>query len=45
MNDVLGHNSARQGYTGSGKTLANEMNFVLNHAQGATTEVVFSTTN
>ena len=35
MNCVLGHNSARQFYTGLLTTLANDMNFGMNHIQGA----------
>ena len=35
MNDLLGHNSALQGYTAPGTTQAKEMNFVMNHAPGA----------
>ena len=30
MNDVLGHDSALQGYIGPETTWANEMNFIMN---------------
>ena len=35
MIDVIGHDSALQGYAGLGISWANEMNFVINHAPGA----------
>ena len=35
MHDVLGRDSALQGYTGLGTTWTNEMNLVMNDAPGA----------
>ena len=33
--NVLGYDSALQGYSGAGTTWTNEMNFALNHTPGA----------
>ena len=35
MNEVLGYDSAREGYIGPGTSCINEMNFLMNHAPGA----------
>ena len=35
MDGVLGYKPALQSYTGPGKTWASEMNFAMNHTQGA----------
>ena len=35
MTEILGHDSALQGYTGPGTTLGNGMNFCMNHAPDA----------